>query len=117
MAEVDDDPRRRHPRRAVPERVELFDTMTEERIGQVGNLSAGGMLLVADRALCEDALYQLRFDLPNGRGTRQFEVGAHILWQESGNDAQRYWVGVRFIGLSSEDARHLRRWAETPDAS
>ena len=42
---------RRQPRRTVPGMVEVTDTMTEDVVGYVGNVSVGGMLLIANRAL------------------------------------------------------------------
>ena len=60
---------RRAPRRHVTEVVPVIDTMTDEVVGQLGNLSESGMLLIASAPLLEDALYQLRFHLP---GPHQF---------------------------------------------
>lgn len=56
---------RRQPRRAVPGMVTVFDTISEETVGHLGNLSVGGMLLVANRSLPDDALFQFRFNLPD----------------------------------------------------
>ena len=54
---------RRARRRNVPKPVAVFDLMTEQVIGRVGNLSESGMLLVATEPVIDDALYQLRFHL------------------------------------------------------
>ena len=103
---------RRQPRRAVSGRVEVFDTMRELAIGHLGNVSMGGMLLVANRALTEDGLYQLSFELPNTAGDRlSVEVGAHILWQEQANTPGYFWVGMRFLGLPPDTVRQLRAWS------
>ena len=68
---MSNDPRRRQPRRAVPGRVEVFDVILEEPVGYLGNLSAGGMLMMANRSLPDDALFQFRFHLPDGIGAAQ----------------------------------------------
>ena len=47
---------RRAPRRHVTESIPVIDTMTDEIIGQLGNLSESGMLLIASAPLVEDAL-------------------------------------------------------------
>ena len=104
---------RRQPRRSVQGRVEVFDTVTEEVVGQLGNVSVGGMLLIANRSLPDDALFQLRFNLPDGVGAAQpLEVGAHVLWQAPAGAHGRHYVGMRFIGLSPETALLLRQWSE-----
>ena len=111
-----DDPRRRQPRRAVPGRVDVVDTLTEEVVGYLGNLSVGGMLLIANRPLPDDALFQSRFRLPDGIGAAQpIEVGAHVLWQERAGAPGQSWIGLRFLGLSAEATRRLRVWTTQPE--
>mgnify|MGYP001026878118 FL=1 len=110
------DPRRRQPRRAVPGRVEVIDTILEEPVGHLGNLSVGGMLLMANRSLPDDALFQFRFNLPDGIGAAQpLEVGAHVLWQDKAGAPGQSWIGLRFLGLSPEATLRLRAWAAQPD--
>ena len=107
------DPRRRQPRRAVPGRVDVIDTILEESVGHLGNLSVGGMLLIANRALVDDALYQFRFALPDDMGeTQPLEVGAHVLWVDDASAPGQSWAGLRFLGLSPEATRRLRWWTK-----
>ena len=100
---------RRMPRRTVAGLIEVVDVMTEEHIGHLGNLSVGGMLLVASTPLAEDALYQLRFTLPDS-GTQAIEVGAHVLWRDDASAPGQSWVGLRFLGLAPQATRTLREW-------
>ena len=114
---MEPDPRRRQPRRAVPGRVDVHDVILEEIIGQLGNLSTGGMLLIANRSLPDDALFQLRFNLPDGVGAAQpLEVGAHVLWQDKAGAPGQSWIGMRFLGLSPEATHRLRVWTMQPGA-
>ena len=101
---------RRMPRRAVAGTVEVIDAMTGERIGQLGNLSVGGMLLMASTPLAEDALYQLRFALPDSAGDT-IEVGAHILWCDAASAPGQFWAGIRFLGLDPHTTHRLREWS------
>ena len=104
---------RRQARRTVPGMMEVYDTITEEPVGYLGNVSVGGMLLIANRALVDDALYQFRFALPDDMGeTQPLEVGAHVLWVDDASAPGQSWVGLRFIGLSPEATRRLRLWTE-----
>ncbi len=106
---------RRMPRRPVSGIVDVVDTLTGERIGHLGNLSVGGMLLIAGVPMGDDALYQLRFALPDDGGP--IEVGAHVLWQDTGGAPGQAWVGLRFIGLSAEATRRLRDWTSREPAA
>jgi hypothetical protein len=86
--------------------------MTEDVIGRIGNLSASGVLLIASKQLVDDALYQFRFALPDNSGMQTIEVGAHVLWIDGASAPGQSWVGLRFLGLSTETTQRLRRWAE-----
>ena len=100
---------RRMPRRTVTGLIEVVDVMTEESIGHLGNLSVGGMLLIASVPLVEDALYQLRFSLPDS-DAQSLEVGAHVLWRDDASAPGQSWAGLRFLGLAPQATRGLREW-------
>lgn len=104
---------RRKPRHVVPGMVDVTDTMTGDVVGYVGNVSMGGMLLIANRSLPLDALFQLRFALPDEAGeAAPLETGAHVLWQDDSGAPGQKWVGLRFIGMPLEAARRLRDWTQ-----
>ena len=108
---------RRMPRRPVSGIVDVVDTLTGERIGHLGNLSVGGMLLIAHRPLPDDALFQFRFNLPDAIGAGQpLEVGAHVLWQDRAGATGQSWIGLRFLGLSPDATQRLRAWAAQPES-
>ena len=109
---------RRQPRRTVPGMMEVYDTVTEETVGYLGNVSVGGMLLIANRTLVDDSLYQFRFALPDDVGeTQPLEVGAHVLWVDDASAPGQSWVGLRFLGLSPDATRRLRHWTEQENAA
>jgi Xaa-Pro dipeptidase len=62
---------RRARRRKVADTVIVVDTMVDSVVGRLGNLSETGMLLMANMALTEDALYQFRFNLNDPQGARR----------------------------------------------
>ncbi len=99
------------PRRAVSAAADVIDSMSGDRVGQLGNLSLGGMLLMASTPLGEDALYQLRFALPDSTGDA-IEVGAHVLWCDPASAPGQTWAGIRFLGLDAETTRRLREWSQ-----
>ncbi len=106
---------RRARRRKVLDRILVTDTMTDIVVGSIGNLSETGILLLASKPLVEDALYQLRFYLPNLQ-TRvgDFEVGAHLLWQDRASAPGQSWCGFRFIAVPPDQGEALRKWIDSP---
>lgn len=97
------------PRREVPGTIGVVDCMTGAPVGHLGNLSVGGMLLVAGSPLAEDALYQLRFALPDDNGAA-LEVGAHVLWCDRAGAPGQSWVGLRFLALPPQAVQRLEAW-------
>lgn len=106
---------RRARRRKASGQIPVTDAMTDQVVGHLGNLSESGMLLLANQALANDALYQLRFPLDCGDGgPAPIEIGAHLLWSDPASAPGQQWIGFRFIGLSHRHVRLLRAWVETP---
>ena len=104
---------RRAPRRPVTAQVPVFDQMTEAPIGHLGNVSESGMLLLASVPVVEDALYQLRFPVPDRNGHEtHIDVGAHLLWSEQAHAPGQAWAGLRFLTLDRQHREVLRHWIE-----
>lgn len=102
-------------RRKVDDAIAVVDTMTGEVVGQLGNLSETGMLLMARVPMVDDALFQLRFDLDDAHGSKgPVELGAHLLWQHRANAPGQAWAGFRFIGVPEDQMQRLRRWIDAP---
>ncbi|WP_313927759.1 PilZ domain-containing protein [Pseudoxanthomonas sp.] len=102
---------RRARRRAVPKPVPVYDLMTEQVIGRLGNLSESGMLLVATEPVVDDALYQLRFHLQDARGQDlPIDVGAHLVWSAPANTPGQAFAGLRFLTIDREPLERLRNW-------
>lgn len=106
---------RRSPRRKLRDTVLVSDVMTDEIVGRIGNLSAGGLLLIAKMPLTEDALYQFRFRLP-GQPPIDIDAGVHLLWLDASADAGQSWAGFRFISLPEAQQDALREWVDSPGA-
>lgn len=106
---------RRARRRKAIERINVVDAMTETTIGQLGNLSESGLLLIANMPLREDALYQWRFLLPQpGGGDATIECGAQVLWMDRASASGQLWAGARFILLPKDAHEALNAWVEAP---
>ena len=106
---------RRARRRKVGYNVEVFDTMTEEVIGRLSNLSETGMLLIMHKPITNDALYQLRLSLPDSLGVaKNIDIGAHELWSDEATAPGQIWTGFRFIDVSQTDVAYIRDWVDSP---
>ena len=106
---------RRAKRRKVDHGIEVLDTMTEQVIGYLSDLSESGMLLILSQPLVSDALYQLRFKLTDANGIdHALEVGAHELWSDPAAAPGQVWTGFRFIDIAASDLLFLRSWVAAP---
>jgi PilZ domain len=106
---------RRAKRRQVNYSVEVYDTMTDICIGRLSNLSETGMLLILSHPLSNDALYQLRIQLPDTFGSNKtIDLGAHELWADEASAPGHVWTGFRFIDVSPEHLAFIREWVDEP---
>ena len=106
---------RRAKRRKVEHSIEVLDTMTEQMIGHLSDLSETGMLMILHHPLVSDALYQLRFKLSDSHGVEHaVEVGAHELGSDQASAPGQVWTGFRFIDISTEDLAFIRHWVAAP---
>ena len=107
------DERRSAPRKPTTAPIEVVDSISGENIGRVGNLSRNGMMLICHRPLRDDALYQLKFRLPNPRGAQiEIETGVHTMWTDQAATNGYQWSGLRIISISGAAAACLDRWLE-----
>ena len=107
---------RRSPRKPPGVIIQVTNVMTGEMIGRLGNISAEGMMLVGNRAVIEDALYQLSFHLPDEHGRlHPIEVGVHEQWSEEANVPGQRWVGFRIIDIAPSDSTVMRDWLSGTD--
>ncbi|MBD9536498.1 MAG: PilZ domain-containing protein [Stenotrophomonas sp.] len=105
---------RRAPRMPVPELVPVRDMMTDGVIGRLSNISESGMLLIASGPLQDDALYQLQFTIPDGRGGQhQIDAGVHLLWREPAHAPEQSWAGFRFLTMDKAQREQLVHWIES----
>lgn len=104
---------RRNKRKRADVIVQVTNAITGEVMGRVGNLSSDGMMLVANKPVREDALYQVTFQLPGERGiAHAMEVGLHEMWSEPANVPGQFWSGFRFIDIGDDDHVALTRWLD-----
>lgn len=105
------DERRVTLRKHISTPIEVTDSLSGATVGRIGNLSTTGMMLVCAHPLNDNALYQLRFQLP---GTPDdagvIDVGVHTMWTGDAATGSYQWAGVRFISISAKATRALEGW-------
>lgn len=106
---------RRSRRKKVQQEIAVTDLLRGEVVGHVGNLSVDGMLLIANRELPENALFQFGFDLPAAGKTHHFEIGVNEQWGEPANVPGQYWFGFRIIDIAPADRTVLAAWVDKHD--
>ncbi|MDA3915036.1 PilZ domain-containing protein [Oleiagrimonas sp.] len=119
MDRIDPDPSQREDRRAQRKSVEstepAINVITGRVMGQIGNISNTGMLLICPDKPRSDAVYQITLPLPdNDEDTQMIEVGVQEQWHQQASSTENYWVGYRIVAITDEDKARLHAWLELP---
>lgn len=106
---------RRARRKSVGTAAEVVDAISGRSMGQLGNLSASGMLLIGSETPRNEAIYQLRLPLPGlGEASPTIEVGVQEQWHEQAATPGQVWAGYRIIAIGDREATQLQCWLELP---
>jgi len=102
---------RRAQRKRVNFTAVVTDVISGKPLGFLGNLSAGGMLLICQQPPRAEAIYQLQMPLHGlGAQAHNIEVGVQAQWHEQAASPGQIWAGFRIIAISKEDAAVVDRW-------
>ncbi len=99
---------RRLDRKTLRPPVQVLDAMTGDRLGQIGNISSQGLMIISPDPIGEGLLFQLNFSLPFDDGKqRAFTVGAHCLWCSEAESTGTHWAGFEIMDIAEDDAALL----------
>lgn len=107
--------RRKHPRHALRDTVIVLDQSTGEPVGTVANLSLEGLMLVNNKPLHADSLYQLCLQVPEGlmpgQPAWEIRMGVDCLWNSPAENvtAATYWSGCQIIDISDTDFARIQQ--------
>lgn len=92
------------PRKRVNEKIQVSDLNTGEPIGNLVNISAGGLMLVSVVPLTPNRLFQFSLTLPAPiNGIPAIEFGAECLWiQDTTETNGPCWAGFQIIDISDQ---------------
>jgi hypothetical protein len=95
--------RRKKPRRITSDYYVLFDQTSDEVIGRVVDLSAGGAMLITDEPLESLQRCQCRMSLPDFiRGRRFITFELESKWCQFNRVSNWYEVGCEFVDMDHE---------------
>jgi len=86
----------------------VLNSIDDQELGNIGNLSPGGMMLITTRQLQADGILQLKIDTPAEFGCGPVSMGVKILWCTPANSPDEYWAGLETIDISSADRESLK---------
>ncbi|QWT20021.1 PilZ domain-containing protein [Bacillus sp. NP157] len=106
---------RRAPRKRASSPMPVVDVMNDAVLGQLGNLSATGMMLLGTREPRTGAVHQVTFHLPDAQHREHAVViGIQEQWHEPAASAGQFWSGYRIISGSEDDVRAIDEWIGPP---
>jgi hypothetical protein len=106
---------RRAPRKRATSPMPVIDVMSEGVVGQLGNLSATGLMLLVGSAPRSGVVQQVVFTLPDAQHREhRVEIGIQEQWHEPAASAGQYWAGYRIVAASEDDVRAIDEWIGPP---
>ena len=97
--------RRKQPRKKLDPLLEVFDINEECQLGKAVDISQGGIMLLSERPVPVNKVWQLSLDLPSQTNEHHTVFfGAESLWCQVSEKSNQYWAGFQVIDISHEDS-------------
>ncbi len=94
---------RKLERRELNEAVLIHDLINGGPFGELVNITAEGLMLITDREVETQAIFQMGLQLPEQlEGSDQLVIGADCLWCRRAENFHRYWAGFQIIDASDK---------------
>ncbi len=98
---VDYGNQRKHPRVYLGTDVAVVDVITGKHLGEIANITIGGLMLVMRDAPVPGNIYQLAITLPEAVDEHTvINIGADCLWGSESSVAGQHWAGFQIIDAS-----------------
>lgn len=103
---------RKHERYIPTTLIEAINTITENQLGTIANISLGGFLLTSQvDDIPEGAIYQLRLQESSDQTTlTPINLGATCLWHSEAASPGSYWSGFEILDISPQDEQALKSY-------
>ncbi len=108
------DDRRRLPRKYLIIYSRVFERTLGKLLGYLADLSPNGAMIITDDPLTENALMQLRFDLPDPHEfhTNTLNVNARVAHCHPDVSPEYFNIGFEFQDLTPEQSKVIERMME-----
>ena len=94
---------RRLKRHQIAGVIEVYDSVMQQYLGRLVNIHSEGMMLMGDKSLSIEKIYQLDLILPQPfDGVDKIHLGIDCLWVREAGDGSPYWAGCRIIDVSDD---------------
>ena len=99
---------RNENRATVDSKVTVIDLDSGKHIGNLLNISAGGLMLLSTNPIDLDRLYQLEIQLNSAiNGLSVIQLGADSLWSKPSGDNTQFWTGFQIIDISEDNQQAI----------
>jgi len=95
-----DDNRRRLTRHGLSVNLEVNDAAEDCCIGKLVNIHQQGLMIMSNRLLPNDKVYQLELVQGGGAEKKIIPLSADTLWQSPANSDNCFWVGFKIVEIS-----------------
>lgn len=108
------DQRRSRDRKHLTQTIDVMDVINQCKLGELVNLSMGGMMIMCENELEINSIFQLSMRLPAEiNGITDLQVGVDCLWCRHVDNFHRYWAGFQIIDASDETLACIQSLLET----
>lgn len=95
--------RRQLARHKLASSLDVWDSATDMRLGQLVNLHRQGLMLLGDGDFGENKVYRLAIHLPQSVcADGELLLGVDCLWVKRDPDTGLHWAGFQIIDASAE---------------
>ncbi len=99
---------RRLERKELIQPIAVNDTINGGRFGELVNITAEGLMIITDREIETQAIFQLALQLPEAlAGNDTLVLGADCLWCRRAENFYRYWAGFQIIDASDHAVEQI----------
>ena len=112
MAEAMNDERRNNHRGELTQKLDVFNSHTDEHIGQLINISSTGFMLMTASPMEPGTILQCHVDLASNSETApqpRLEMGAETLWNRAGSSPGHHWCGLKIIDISNNSLNMINQ--------
>jgi hypothetical protein len=83
----------------------VLDRISETSLGTIANISSTGFMLVTNRFIDTDSVFQLNIGC--GSFDISIDIGAICLWTTEASSADSFWSGFHIIDISDSSQADL----------